>query len=167
MEPVFVNKVAASGIIALPLENYRPTDSVAGLDLGSLLGDELILKEKPFREKLKSVSWQAYRNRTVALYCEREILVPHWAFMLVTAYLAPFAASVEIAEPERLHTRQWVERVQALPLDAFTGKKVVLQASHQVPAEVYAAATFRLLPVVQSLMFGEAGASVPVYKRKP
>ena len=57
MSDVFLNKVAASGILTLDLEKYLPGGAIVTFDLKDYLFMGLILKEKDFREALKNADW--------------------------------------------------------------------------------------------------------------
>ena len=90
MSEVFVNKVAASGIVTLDLEKYMP-GPVETFDLKDHLFMGLILKEKDFREALKSADWSPYQGKNVAITCSVDAIIPVWAYMLVATYLQPVA----------------------------------------------------------------------------
>ena len=55
MEAEFVNKVLESGIITLDLEDFYPKDETAIFDMKDHLFMGLILKEKDFRETMKTL----------------------------------------------------------------------------------------------------------------
>ena len=50
--------------------------------------DEGILKEKPFREKVKSTDWNQYKNKRVLIKGCTDIPVPTWAYLIITAHLS-------------------------------------------------------------------------------
>ena len=66
MNEVIINKVAESGLVELDLETYYPKEEMANLDLKDYLFMELILKEKDFREAMKSKDWNEYKDKLVA-----------------------------------------------------------------------------------------------------
>ena len=53
-ENVLVNRVAESGLITINLEDYFPETEFVHFDIKEFLFMELILKEKDFREALKT-----------------------------------------------------------------------------------------------------------------
>ncbi|MGH2553807.1 MAG: DUF2480 family protein, partial [Chitinophagaceae bacterium] len=61
-EPV-INKVADSGLITLDLEKYYPKGENAVFDLKEYLFMGMILKEKEFREALKTTDWSIYKGK--------------------------------------------------------------------------------------------------------
>ena len=86
-----VNKVAQSGLVTIDLEDlYVPGERVL-FDMKDWLFEELILKEKDFREKLKEQDWNIYSGKFVAITCSVDAVVPTWAFMLVVTQLKPVA----------------------------------------------------------------------------
>ena len=94
MDDVIINRVANSGLITIDLEEFLPKEEIAVFDLKDYLFKGLILKEKDFREALKNFDWETYRDKYVAITCSADAIIPMWAFMLVTAYVQPFAKDV-------------------------------------------------------------------------
>jgi Protein of unknown function (DUF2480) len=94
MEETFVNKVAESGIVTINLEDYYPKEEVKVFDMKEHLFMGLILKEKDFREALKTLDTAAYENKIVALTCSADAVIPMWAYMLVTSLLQPLAKEI-------------------------------------------------------------------------
>ena len=91
----FVNKVAASGLITINLEDYLPAaEDIRVFDLKDHLFMGLILKEKDFREALKTLDTEVYANKIVALTCSADAVIPMWAYMLVTSLLQPVARRI-------------------------------------------------------------------------
>ena len=89
-----VNRVAASGLITINLEDFFPKEEVVVFDLKDYLFMELMLKEKDFRAALKEHDWEQYKNKHLVVYCSTDAIIPVWAFMLVAAYAEPNVASI-------------------------------------------------------------------------
>ena len=87
MDDVFVNKVSESGIITLDLEDFYPKDETAVFDMKDHLFMGLILKEKDFREAMKTLDLAPYKDKNVALTCSADAIIPVWAYMLATSFL--------------------------------------------------------------------------------
>jgi len=86
-EPLFVNRVAASGLVTLNLEDLlHPGDRVV-YDLKDNLFHGLILREKDFREFIKTHDWTQYAGQCVAIICSADAIVPTWAYMLLAIKL--------------------------------------------------------------------------------
>jgi hypothetical protein len=96
MSDLIVNKVANSGLITLDLETYMPKEAIVPFDLKDHLFMGLILKEKEFREALKTTDWQLYTGKYVAVMCSVDAIIPMWAYMLVASYLQPVAKDVYV-----------------------------------------------------------------------
>lgn len=168
MEDIIVNKVAESGVITIDLEDFYPQQEIIGIDIKDWLFMEMLLKEKPFRESLKNNDWSVYQNQSVAIYCSTDAIIPRWAYMLLATYLTPVAANIYIGTPAQMAMQLTENQVNQLDLTPFQDKRIILKGcgKKDVSAAVYFAMTRRLLPVAQSVMYGEACSSVPVYKRK-
>lgn len=162
-----VNRVAASGLITVKLEEYWPTTTLATFDLKDYLFMELILKEKDFRAVLKAHDFSQYQDKVLLVFCSADAIIPAWAYMLVAQAAAPFAADIYQGTEADYLREHFRKAVAALDLAAFTDQRVVIKGCGEkdVPASAYLDVTARLQPVVKSLMFGEPCSTVPVYKK--
>jgi hypothetical protein len=162
-----VNRVATSGIISLDLEElYHPGERVI-YDLKDNLWQGMILKEKDFRDFLKSHDWSMYEGKNVAVTCSEDAIVPTWAYMLLSVQLQPYAHQIVFGDLEALESRLFAEAISKINPDEYQGKRVVVKgcSKYPVPISAYMDITSLLKPVVQSLMFGEPCSTVPLYKK--
>jgi hypothetical protein len=166
-EPI-VNKVAESGLVTLDLEQYYPGDETAVFDLKDHLFMGLILKEKEFREALKQHDWSQYKNKSVAVTCTADAIIPVWAYMLIASNLQPVAKHIVVGDEKELHRTVFLQNLAAIDLEEFNDKKVIVKGCGDKPVGdfVYSEITRLLLPVAKSIMYGEACSTVPVYKKK-
>lgn len=166
-EPI-VNKVAESGLVSVDLETYYPKGEVAVFDMKDHLFMGLILKEKDFREALKGLDWNVYKDKNVALTCSADAIIPVWAWMLAVSYLQPVAKEVVMGDEKELHKILFLKNLAAIDLKEFEDKRVVIKGCGETPIAdyVYMEMTKLLRPVVKSIMYGEPCSTVPVYKRK-
>lgn len=163
-----VNKVAASGLITLDPADLLPAEEPVVFDLKPFLFRELILREKDYREALKTFEWEAYKGKAVSLLCSADAIIPMWAYMLAAAYLEPYASDIGFGDAGRMTVKMTLRKVEAMDAAAFAGQRVVIKGcgDRQVPVEAYIALMKKLRPVVKSIMFGEPCSTVPVYKQK-
>ncbi len=166
MSNAIVNKVAQSGLITLNLENYLPKKETVLFDLKDFLFMELILKEKDFREALKNLNWQQYKDKNVALTCTADAVIPLWAYMLVTTYLQPVAADVYVGTADEMQKHLFLKSISAIDTAPYAGQRIVVKGCGDLPigAFAYAELTRHLLPHVKSIMYGEPCSTVPVFK---
>ena len=164
-----VNKVAQSGLITLDLSKILPDQPpFAEVDISTFLFRGLVLREKEFREVLKEVDWTKYKVQWVGMTCSTDAIVPHWAYMLLTTYLEPYAARVMHGGLDTLLT-QWAEDVLAsFDVNKYQDERVIIKGcgDKEVPVVAYSILTRKLLPVVKSVMYGEPCSTVPVFKKK-
>jgi len=167
MSEPFVNKVAESGLITLDLETYYPRGETAVFDMKDHLFMGMILKEKDFREALKKLDWEQYRNKNIALTCSADAIIPVWAWMLVAAYLQPVAKEIVMGDEKELHKTLFLKNLSAINVNEFEDKKVVIKGCGETPIAdyVYMEITKLLRPVVKSIMYGEPCSTVPVFKK--
>jgi hypothetical protein len=87
--------------------------------------------------------------------------------MLVSVFAAPFA-EVIFCTPGNLDELLYDRLIRQLDTVEFEGKKVIIKgcSKHPVPVSAYVALSNKLMPVVQSLMYGEPCSNVPLFKRK-
>ncbi len=163
-----INKVAESGIITLDLENYYPSNDIIEIDIKDFLFRGLILKEKEFREALKQQNWTAYQDKTVAIFCSSDAILPQWAVMLMTTYLLPYTKQIYFGNQQEVAYKIFLKNIEQIQVETFTDARVVIKGcgTKIVHSDAYMAITQKLQPVVKSLMFGEPCSTVPVYKRK-
>jgi len=162
-----INKVAASALITFDLEQYyRPGERVL-LDIRDQLFEGLVLREKDFRNFIKSHNWEGYQNKFVAIHCSVDAIVPTWAYMLLAIALEPFAARVVYGTLEELEVEIFRESLDKVDWSGFKDSKVVIKGCSKVdvPIAVYVEATSRLRPHAASIMFGEPCSTVPLFKK--
>jgi hypothetical protein len=163
----FVNKVAESGIISLNLEDHYPKEEVKVFDMKDHLFMGLILKEKDFREALKTIDTSAFENKTVALTCSADAVIPMWAYMLVAGLLQPVAKEIVFGTETEVKEKILLHNIESIDADNFTDARVVIKGCGELPIgeSAYVAITKKLRPVVKSIMYGEPCSTVPVFKK--
>ena len=112
MQETIANKVAESGIITINLEDYYPKEDIVVFDLKDHLFMNLILKEKDFREALKSINWPQYENKNVAITCTTDAIIPVWAYMLVASYLQPIANEVAFGNKKDIISKILAKKIR-------------------------------------------------------
>lgn len=168
MSEPFINKVAESGLITLDMEKWYPRGETAVFDMKDYLFMGMILKEKDFREALKKIDWENYRNKNVAVTCSADAIIPVWAYMLVATYLQPIAKEIVMGDEKELHKTIFLKNLSAIDIKEYTDKKVVIKGCGETPIAdyVYMEITKLLRPVVKSIMYGEPCSTVPVFKKR-
>lgn len=162
-----VNKVANSSLITFNLEEYYVQGDRILLDIKDQLYQGLILKEKDFRDFIKTHDWSQYQNKFIAITCSADAIVPTWAYMLLAIALQPFAKKIVFGSLQELETILYHEQLAKIDWSKFNNAKVVVKGCSKVdvPIAVYVEATNRLKPLAASLMFGEPCSTVPLFKK--
>lgn len=162
------NKIANSGLITLSLEDYYPQGDRKHLDIAPWLYEGAILREKDFRESVKTHDWSQYQGCYVSVGCSADAIIPQWTYMLLGVSLEPFARKVVYGSPEMLESILMDEVLAKADFSALEDQRVILKGCSKSPIPPHAYLNFvsRLKPLVKSLMFGEACSTVPVYKKK-
>jgi hypothetical protein len=166
-EKEIINRVANSGLITLDLEEYYQHGERILFDIKDLLYNGLILKEKDFRDYVKSHDWSRYQNKHVAITCSEESIIPVWAYMLLASVLQPYAKTIVFGTLEALESKIFFDALSKIDWSQFKDAKVVIKGCSkvQVPAAAYVEATQLIRPYVASIMFGEPCSTVPIYKK--
>lgn len=167
MEGEIVNKVANSALKTFDLEElYTPGDRVV-LDIKDQLYQGLVLREKEFRDFIKSHDWSAYKGKHVSIQCSADAIVPTWAYMLLSSALQPFVTTVIFGSSEQLETTLFTKKLDTVDWSAYKDAKVVIKGCSkvEVPVAVYVEATNRLRVQASSIMFGEPCSTVPIFKK--
>lgn len=162
-----INKVTNSVLEVFDLEDYYPNGIRTQIDISQWLLEGFLLKEKDFREALKNHDWKHYENQFVAINCSTDAIVPAWATILVTVYLAPFAKKVVTGSLSDLETALYQEIIPTLDYSKYQDKPVILKGCSKkpVPESAYIMAIQQLQPFAKSIMYGEACSAVPLFKR--
>jgi len=168
MADTIVNKIAESGLITIDLEGYYPKEQEVVFDLKDHLFMGLILKEKDFRETLKNLDWEIYRDKNVAITCTADAIIPVWAYMLIASYLQPVAKYFLLGDEKELRKRLFLKNLSSIDVKSFTDQRVVIKGCGDVAIEdfAYLEITKLLLPVAKTIMYGEPCSTVPIYKKK-
>jgi len=167
MEPLFVNRVAASGLVSLNLEDYIHPGARVVYDIKDNLFHGLMLREKDFREFVKTHDWAQYDGQNVAIICSADAIVPTWAYMLLASKLQGHAHRYVFGGPEALEQALFEEAIAGIDPEEYRDAKLVIKGCGEkpVPTFAYVAIMQRLLPVAASLMYGEPCSTVPLYKK--
>ncbi len=162
-----VNRVANSGLVTLDLEEYYHPGERVIYDLKDNLFMGLILKEKDFRDFLKTHDWSQYAGKNVAITCSEDAIVPTWAYMLLTLNLQPYANIIAFGSLADLEEKLYFDAIAHINTDDYRDARVVIKGCSKVPVPTaaYVEITRVLKPVVQSLLFGEPCSTVPLFKR--
>ena len=168
MQDPIINKVAESGLVSLDPADYYPKQVSAMFDLKDFLFMGMILKEKDFREALKNLDWEQYRDKNVAVFCSADAIIPVWAWMLVATYLQPVAHEIVMGDEKELHKTIFLKNLAKINTEEFADKRIVVKGCGDTPIGdfVYMELTRLLQPVAKSIMYGEPCSTVPVYKKK-
>jgi hypothetical protein len=162
-----VNRVSSSAIVSINMEEFYPQEERVVFDLKPFLFQELVLREKDFRQNLKDLDWSRYSGKWVAVSCTADAIIPTWAYMLVCTYLEGLAKGYVIGTLENLE--QFIAEItlaDVTNLD-FKDRPVVIKGCSKFPIPLFAYG--RLISLLQgkakSLMFGEPCSTVPLFKK--
>ena len=162
---IFVNKVEASGIVALDLINYKPALEVVEFDIKRLLFMEMIVKEMAFRTSLSDVDLTLYAGKAVAFTCSVDAIIPPWVYMTLADTFHRGAVYLDFKDTAGVTLDLWKKNLTDADLSSYRDKKVVVRARPDIPPQLYMVATELLRPLVKTLMYGEIGMPKVIYKK--
>jgi hypothetical protein len=162
------NRVAESGLITIDLEQFLPASEIVEFDLRPFLFMDQILRERDFREKLNVHDWSMYSGKHVAVYCSVEAIIPAWAYMTIAVHLSETALSLYQGTATAMLKHLIITSIRKIDAESYQHKRVLVKGCGEkgIDAYAYLEVTLQLLPVVKSIMYGEACSAVPVFKRK-
>lgn len=168
MSDILENKVTASSLITINLEDYYDTYERASFDMKQCLFQGLILREKDFRQFITEHDWETYRDKNVAIYCSADAIVPTWAYMLLANKLQPVARYVYFGTPDEMEKALMMQALEKVHPQDYQDQRIVVKGCGDIniPVAAYVEITRLLTPYVKSLMYGEPCSTVPVYKKK-
>ena len=150
MASELINRVAQSGLLTIDLQKFADDLDFISFDLKDYLFRELILKEKDFREAIKNIDTQVYKDRQVLIYCSKDV------------------KNVLAISPAEFAAFRWISIIDKMDLSIYADQRVIIKGCNEInlPPAAYTHLTQLLLPHVKSLMFGEPCSTVPIFKRK-
>ena len=162
-----VNRVAQSDLITINLEDFYQPGTRTLIDIKDVLYEEMVLREKDFRDYLKNTDWASYKDQHVAVHCSVDAIIPTWAYMLMATQLEPHAKTVVFGDLEQLEQYLFQRELSRLNPSDYTDRKIVIKGCGHIPVPdfAYVEITRLLRPEVRSIMYGEPCSTVPIYKR--
>jgi hypothetical protein len=161
--------VADSGLVNINLEHYYPTIDTLDFDIKNFLYMGLVLKEKEFRKSLEEYDWISHENQLTLVFCSAETILPSWTYMLIVTYLQKNSLAYHLGQKMDFIEYYYRTKITHLDLAPYEGQRVIVKgcSDKSIPITVYGYLVEKLLPVVKSIMFGEACSNVPIFKKKP
>ncbi|MCD8406947.1 DUF2480 family protein [Tenacibaculum dicentrarchi] len=168
MAAQIINKVANSQLITIDLEDFYPKGNRIVFDIKDWLYEELILREKDFREQVKNHNWSQYQGDYIALSCSVDAIIPSWAYLLLTTKLTEFAKKVVVGNLELLETVLFNDIITNLNTTEYQDKRLIIKgcSNKPIPQSAYTLLVSKIQPICKSIMFGEACSTVPLFKKK-
>jgi len=103
MDDILVNRVTNSKLKTINLEELYPQEEIVNFDIKDYLFQELILKEKDFRQaydqKLDDIDLSEHKDGLVVIKGCSNKPVPASAYAKITALLKPYVKSLMYGEP--------------------------------------------------------------------
>lgn len=162
------NKVAKKAIETIDLMSLINVGNIKGFDLKPFLFQGLILKEKDFRNALKTYDFGELKDKQIYIYCSTNAIVPKWAYMLLASYLTAWNIPHNFASTMEEAINTFVaEAIITLDISQYEGKRVVVKGcsgKYTINEQNYMKLTQRLKPVVKAISYGEACSMVPISK---
>ncbi|WBX73461.1 DUF2480 family protein [Tenacibaculum pacificus] len=167
MAEEIINRVAGSKLITIDLEDFYPQGNRIVFDIKDWLYEELILREKDFREQVKNHNWSQYKDTFVALSCSVDAVIPSWAYLLLTTKLTEFAQKIVVGDLELLETVIFNDIITNLDTTLYQDKRLIIKgcSDKPIPQSAYTLLVSKIQPICKSIMFGEACSTVPLFKK--
>jgi hypothetical protein len=168
IEENIINKVAQSGLVTIDLAELYPVGERVLYDIKDNLFQGLILREKDFREFLKTHDWSQYKDKHVAINCSVDAIVPTWAYMLLASKLSPYTATILFGDLSMLEIVLFKSALDVFDIEKYRDQRIVLKGCGDIPVPVsaYVELTSKLTTVAKSIMYGEPCSTVPIFKHK-
>ncbi|MDZ7806882.1 MAG: DUF2480 family protein [Gracilimonas sp.] len=167
MSEAIVNKVQQNTkLVTLDLQKFHDETPTEGLDIKQFLFQDLLLKEKDFRQRLKEYDWTQYEGKYLYVYCSSDAIIAPWAWMLITAHASKSASEVFKGTKDTFLYELYKRALVQHDWDQYQDKFVLLKGCGDihVPDSVYLLATNKLIKRAKKIMYGEACSNVPVWR---
>ncbi|MEX0721010.1 MAG: DUF2480 family protein [Balneolaceae bacterium] len=169
MPEAIVNKIQQNTkLVTIDLQKFHDVTPIEELDIKQFLFQELLLKEKDFREQLENFDWSQYQDKYLAVYCSTDAIIAPWAWMLITSHASEFAKEVFLKKPAQIPHELYQRAIEPYDWSQYQDKFVLLKGCGKihVPDSIYLLATNKLMGVAKKIMYGEACSNVPVWRKK-
>ena len=168
MKEEIINRVARSSIETIDIKVFRGTDKLVLFDIKDYLHDGYVLREKIFRKAISSLDFNLYINKSVAITCSNDAIVPSWAYMLLISKLANHVKKIVIGDLEYLEKSIYLDNINSFDFSIYKNKKIVFKGCSDLVFvdSIYAEIMKKILPFADSVMYGEPCSTVPIYKRR-
>ncbi|MBQ0768396.1 MAG: DUF2480 family protein [Bizionia sp.] len=168
MADEIINRVANSKLVVFDLEDYYPQGKRTLFDIKDWLYEGFVLREKEFRDAVKTYDWSQHQDQYVGLICSSDAIVPAWAYMLITFALEPYVKRTVLGDLYALETELYQDIIRNIEVETYRDQPIIIKGCSKkpVPTAAYIMLSQALKPVAKSILFGEACSSVPLYKRK-
>ncbi|MEJ2112667.1 MAG: DUF2480 family protein [Flavobacteriaceae bacterium] len=168
MAEEIINRVANSKLVTIDLEDYYPEGERVLLDIKNWLFQELVIREKDFRNHVKQHDWSQYKGSYVALTCSADAIIPSWAYLLIASNLSPFANKIVVGNLTDLESLIFQDIIADLDVLPFKDKPIIIKGCSKkpIPDTAYTLLISKLINISKSIMYGEACSTVPLYKNK-
>lgn len=168
MSDLIENKVANSGLVTLDLGDFYDNTPIRVIDIKPWLFQEMVIREKDFRSHIENHNWSQYLNTQVCFYCSVDAIIPNWAWMLIASKLEGNCIKYFNGTKDEFNLIKFSETISNFNPIELKDKRVLIKGcgDKPIPNSAFSMLTSKLLPVVKSLMFGEACSNVPIYKQK-
>ncbi|MDU8884862.1 DUF2480 family protein [Yeosuana sp. MJ-SS3] len=168
MAEEIVNRVANSKLVTIDLEDYYPVGKRVLFDIKDWLFQELVIREKEFRDYVKQHDWVQYKDSYVALSCSADAIIPSWAYLLIASKLSAFAKKIIVGNLVDLENSIYQDIISNLDLSNYKDKPIIIKgcSNKPIPDTAYTLLISKLINISKSIMFGEACSTVPLYKKK-
>ena len=124
MQREIKNKIAEAGLITIDLLDFLSNRKQVGIDLRDWLVDDLIIKEIDFKEKLKKLNVDNFKNCNVFIYCSKDVIIPTWAFLLIQAKINTVASFVFFGNERTLNLILFEKSFQKMDTSKYINKRV-------------------------------------------
>jgi hypothetical protein len=163
-----INKVAQSGLVSFDLAELSHKGERVVYDIKDNLFHGLMLREKDFREFVKTHDWQSYEGKNISVICSADAIVPTWAYMLIASKLAKVANFFVFGDLDVLETSLYLLAIEKLDIEQYRDQRLVIKGCGDiaVPTSAFLTITSKLVNVAKSIMYGEPCSTVPIYKKK-
>jgi len=167
MEEQIENRVKKSPLVSFDLEDIvDKTTERKTIDLKDNLFQGLVLREKDFRLFVKEHDWDQYNECYVNLTCGTDAIIPNWAYMLLVSKLTSKAKLIVQGNNSELEKEILRSKLNEIDYNQFQNAKIVIKGCSDLshPEFAFTEITNKMMPYVNSLMYGEPCSTVPIYK---
>lgn len=152
----------------IDMNTLRPNGKRVSFNIDPWLYHGKALYKHDFQTKLKEYNWEQYYGNFIALTTSNNIIIPKWAYFMLTIKLQPYAKKIINGTLDDLENILFQEKIETLDISLYYNQRILIKGcnnKYYIPNNAYILLIQKLQPIVKSIIYGEPCNNIILYKK--